>query len=54
MRLRLRATQLISLVLAGIGVALVVKGLLGGGTAPVAIGVLFVLLGLGRLYLSMR
>jgi hypothetical protein len=51
---RRRATQALSAVLAAIGVVLIARGALGGGWAGVVIGVLFLLAGLGRLYLSRR
>ena len=52
--MRLRVTQAISALLAVIGLVLVGKGALGGGAAAVVIGVLFVVAGVGRLYLSRR
>jgi hypothetical protein len=51
---RRRTTQVFSALLAVIGVVLIGKGALGGGWAGVVIGGLFLVAGLGRLYLSRR
>ena len=48
-------TQLLSLVMIGLGLALLVRTLAaGGGQVGILLGVLFVGLGAGRLYLSRR
>ena len=52
--MRRRATEALSVLIAAIGLALIVKGAVGGGVAAIPIGVLFLLAGLGRLYLSRR
>jgi hypothetical protein len=51
---RARATAVLSSLLAGIGVVLIVKGALGAGGASFVVGALFLVAGLGRLYLSLR
>jgi hypothetical protein len=52
---RATATAVTSLLLVGIGVALLVESaLVGAGSLGWALGVLFVLAGGGRLYLSSR
>ena len=48
-------TQLLSLVMIGLGLALLVRTLAaGGGQVGILLGVLFVGLGAGRLYLSRK
>ena len=55
MKPRATVTAALSLVLVGIGVAVLVESVLvGGGSVGYVFGVLFVLAGLGRLYLSTR
>jgi hypothetical protein len=52
---RATATAVTSLLLVGIGVALLVEcAIVGAGSLGWALGVLFVLAGAGRLYLSRR
>jgi hypothetical protein len=48
---RIRATRVLASLLALIGVVLLVEAALVGGTAGLVIGALFLLAGLGRLYL---
>ena len=48
-------TQLLSLVMIGLGLALLVRTLaIGGGQVGILLGLLFVGLGAGRLYLSRK
>jgi hypothetical protein len=48
-------TQLLSLVMIGLGLALLVRTLaVGGGQVGILVGLLFVGLGAGRLYLSRK
>jgi hypothetical protein len=51
---RKQTTAALSAILAGIGVVLIVKGAVGDGSAAYVIGALFLVAGLGRLYLSLR
>ena len=51
---RAQATAVLSALLAAIGVVLIVKGAAGDGGAAFVAGALFLLAGLGRLYLSRR
>jgi hypothetical protein len=54
-RSRKAVTGVLSLVLIGVGVAVLVEAtVVGGGTVGYVFGVLFVLAGAGRLYLSTR
>ncbi len=52
--MRVRATRALSGALALIGLVLVVEAAFVGGTAGLVVGVLFLLAGLGRLYLVRR
>ena len=55
MRTHATITQLLSVVMIGLGVALVARTLAaGGGQVGIIVGLLFVGLGAGRLYLSRR
>ena len=51
---RLRITQVFSAVMALIGVVLIVETAIIGGGAGYIVGALFLLAGLGRLYMSSR
>jgi hypothetical protein len=55
MRAHAAITQLLSLVMIGLGVALVARTLAaGGGQVGIVVGLLFVGLGAGRLYLARK
>ena len=55
MRAHAAVTQALSLVMIGLGVALLARTLLaGGGQVGILLGLLFVGLGAGRLYLSRK
>ena len=51
---RAQATAVLSALLAAIGIVLIVKGAAGDGSASFVVGALFLVAGLGRLYLSVR